>query len=152
MMRSTALSQSWVFSCGLLSALHWSFHLCHSRSVMLELEIRAMGMNLGLVPTWRWSHLLVSCPFGSLYGLMKGYPGSLHPPQNPLMHTVAHERHLHYPGGCLTAVKNDHGILPHLVLRMHMFHVRIQHEGDDSMHAFCLAQPGSMLWRYNGTR
>ena len=65
-MRSRALSQSWVLSWGLLSALHWSFQCRHSDSEMLVLEIRAMGMVLGLVPTWSRSHLLVSCPFGSL--------------------------------------------------------------------------------------
>ena len=84
-MRCRALSQSCVLSWGLLCALHLSFQCCHSFSVMLSLETRAMGMVLGLVPTCRRSHLLVSCPFGSLYGLWKVYPGSLHSSQHAVM-------------------------------------------------------------------
>ena len=84
-MRSTALSQSCVLSCGLLSALHWSFQCCHSFSRMLVLETRAMGMVFGLVPTWSRSHLLVSCPLGNLYGLVKVYPGSLQLLQHALL-------------------------------------------------------------------
>ena len=65
-MRSWALSQSCVLSCGLLCALHWSFQDCHSLSVMSELEIRAIGMVFGSVPYWICSHLLVSWPVDSL--------------------------------------------------------------------------------------